>query len=68
MLDLLAEDRIQFTVEQHLHDLLSRRRASGVIFEFGDVGIFKRDPVDRVEIDAIVIGENAAQPGAGRGA
>ena len=62
-----AEHRIEFAVEQHRHDLLSRGRALGGVLVFRHVRILERDPVDAVEIDAIVVGEDAANPGAGRG-
>ena len=65
--DLLAEHRVEFAVDQHLHDLLAGRRPLGRVPEFGDMGVLERHPVDRIEIDAIVIGEDAAQPCAGRG-
>ena len=31
------------------------------------MGVLERDPIDRIEVDAVIIGENAAQPRAGRG-
>ena len=67
MIRLFSKHRIEFAIDQHLDDLLARRRPLRRIAEFGDMGILEGDPVDRVEIDAIVVGQNAAQPGAGRG-
>ena len=67
MVRFLAEHRIEFAIDQHLDDLLALRRAHGGVAKFGDMGILERDPVDRVQIDAIIIGENSAQPRAGRG-
>jgi hypothetical protein len=67
MLGFLAEDRIEFAVDQHLDDLLARGRPLRRIPEFGDMRAFERHPIDRIESDAVIIGENAAQPCAGRG-
>ena len=67
MIGFLAEHRIEFAVDQHLDDLLARGRALGRVPEFGNMGVLERDPVDPVEIDAMVVGEDAAQPCAGRG-
>ena len=67
MIGFLAEHRIELAVDQHLDDLLARRRALGRVREFGDMRVLERDPVDRIEIDAVVVGEDAAQPCAGRG-
>ena len=67
MVGFLAEHRIELAVDQHLDDLLARRRALGRVREFGDMRVLERDPVDRIEIDAVVVGEDAAQPCAGRG-
>jgi hypothetical protein len=62
----LAKDRIEFAIEQHLQDLPVLRRPLGRIDIFGDVGILERHPADAVEIHAIVIGEDAPDPGSGR--
>lgn len=32
------------------------------ILVFGDVRIFEGDPVNAVQIDAVIVGENAADP------
>ena len=64
---LLAEHRVEFAVDQHLDDLFAGRRPLGRILELGDMGVLKRHPVDRIKIDAVIVGEHAAQPGAGRG-
>ena len=45
MLHLLAEDCIQFTVEQHLNNLFSRRRPSGGIDELSHMGVLEGHPV-----------------------
>src|SRR5215510_14276161 len=66
MVDFLAQYRVELAVEQHLDDLLSRGGTLGRVDEFRDMRILKGDPLDRVEIDAIIIGQNPAQPCAGR--
>ena len=67
MVGFLAEHRIELAIDQHLHDLLARRRPFGRIDVLGDMSILERHPIDRIEVDTMIIGENAAQPGAGRG-
>src|SRR5579872_3954535 len=66
MLYFLAQDSIEFTVNKHLNDLLSLASTHGRIGEFRDMGVLEGDPLDRIEIDTVIIGQNAAQPGAGR--
>src|SRR5579864_1362211 len=58
----LAEDGVKFAVEQHLDNLLALRRALRGVDEFGDMGIFERDPPHACEIEAVVVREHAAQP------
>src|SRR5713101_3016043 len=64
---LLPEHRIEFAVEQHLDDLFALWRTLGGIAKFGDMRVLECDPIYRIQVDAIIIGENAAQPRAGRG-
>src|ERR1700730_16858364 len=65
---LVAYDRgIELAVKQHRQQLLARRRALdhvGVAI-FGNVRILERDPLDLVEIHAIVLREYAPNPRAG---
>jgi len=65
MVRFLAEHCIELAIDQHLDNLLARARPLGRIDEFGDMRVLERHPVDRIEIDAIIIGQNAAQPCAG---
>jgi len=67
MIGFLAERRIEFAVDQHLDDLLARRRPLCRALVLGDMGILERHPVDRIEIDAVIVGENARNHCAGRG-
>src|SRR5688572_8434912 len=59
--------RVELAGEQHGIDLLPCGRALYVrwIAEFGDVRLLVRDPLDLREIDAVVLGQDAANPGAG---
>ena len=67
MVGFFAEHGVELAIKQHLDDLLARRRPLGRVLELGDMRVLERHPVDRIQIDAIVIGQDAAQPGAGRG-
>src|SRR3954452_4224167 len=62
----LTKDDVELAVEQHLKYLLVLRRALGGVDIFGDMRVFERDPADLVEVDAVVVGEDAPDPGAGR--
>ena len=65
----VADDgRVELAVEQHLHQRLAFRRARDEIrvLVLGEMRILERDPLHLGGIDAVIVGEKAAHPGAGR--
>ena len=63
----VAEHGVELAREQHRDDLLVFGRALGGVDIFGDVGVLERHPVHALEVEAVIIGEHAAQPRPGRG-
>jgi hypothetical protein len=56
---------IELAFEQHLRHVIRRADHARRIPRFGNVAVFKREPLHLAEIDAVVVGQNAAQPGGG---
>ena len=59
---LLAEHRVELTVNQHLNDWLACGRALGRVDVLRDMRVLERHPLHRIEVDAMLIGQDAAQP------
>ena len=59
---------IEFAVEQHLRQVLALGRARDEIgvLVFGEMRILERHPMDFRGINAVVVGQEAAHPGARR--
>ena len=66
---LVAQDRsIELAREQHARKVLARRGAFEVwgIAKLGDVRLLKRHPLHFAQVEPVVLGQDAADPGHGR--
>ena len=66
MLEIFAgqNGRVQFAFEQHGHGIFAGRRPLERVrvTDLGDVRIFEGDPLHAVEVDAVIVLQNAAHP------
>ena len=66
--DIAEDRRIDLAVEQHLLDRFAFRRALHIlgIAIFGQMRVLENNPGDAIQIDAVILGQKAAHPGARR--